>query len=74
MVLVKFLLAATFAVSTSASALLRRDASPEDSITYCRPIANTSCTATPDPSSAPLVTLPENWYGHFECYVTVDGV
>ncbi|TID12858.1 hypothetical protein E2P81_ATG09991 [Venturia nashicola] len=58
----------------TAAPLLPRDASPADSITYCSAVSDTSCSATSDPTSPAVVTLPADWYGHFECYATVDGV
>jgi hypothetical protein len=74
MVLITSLLLSAFAILTTASPLLPRDASPEDSITYCSTPDPASCSSTPDPLSAEVVILPAAWYGHFECYATVDGV
>lgn len=69
-----FLLSAFFAILATASPLRPRDATPADSITYCSAPQDTVCSETSDPTSAAIVTLPAAWYGHFECYATVDGV
>lgn len=75
MVLIKSLLLSTFALLTTASPLLlARDAPANDSITYCSTPNALACTLTPDPSSKTVVTLPADYYSHFECYTTVDGV
>lgn len=68
------LLVSVFALATMASPLRPRDAAPADSITYCSAPADTPCTLTLDPTSETVVTLKGGYWGHFECYGTIDGV
>ncbi|KAE9969049.1 hypothetical protein BLS_005523 [Venturia inaequalis] len=63
-----------FALLVTAAPLLPRDASAADSLTYCSAISDTICSSTSDLASTAVVTLPAGWYGHFECYATVDGI